>query len=148
MEIRTEVEIAAPPDAVWRALTDFAAYQDWNPFLVRVTGRPAVGEKLTLDIAPPGMRRMTMRETVTFVDEGVEIRWGGRLLIPGLADGEHYFRLVDLGGGRTRLLHGERFTGLLVPLVGGMIRKVGRGFEALNQALKQRLEGSAATLRA
>jgi Polyketide cyclase / dehydrase and lipid transport len=37
-EIHTEIEINAPGESVWRALTDFAAYPEWNPFIRRVEG--------------------------------------------------------------------------------------------------------------
>ena len=45
-EIRAETVIAAPPEAVWRVLTDFAAYPDWNPFIRSIEGKPWVGTRL------------------------------------------------------------------------------------------------------
>ncbi len=53
-ELRTEVEIAAPTEAVWETLTDLAAYPDWNPFIVSAEGRATVGERLTNRLPPPG----------------------------------------------------------------------------------------------
>ena len=32
-ELRAEIEIAAPPERVWRVLSDFDAYPDWDPFI-------------------------------------------------------------------------------------------------------------------
>jgi hypothetical protein len=46
-----------------------------------------------------------------------EFRWKGRLLFPGLFDGEHYFLLEDSPSGGTHFRHGERFSGLLVNLL-------------------------------
>jgi hypothetical protein len=83
---------------------------------------------------------MKVKEKVRAVTDGVELRWGGGPPLPGLADGDHFFRLVDLGGGRTRVLHGEDFTGLLVPFLKGLLRQVAEGFELTNAALKQRVE--------
>jgi uncharacterized protein YndB with AHSA1/START domain len=31
-EIHTEIEINSPAEKVWRVLTDFATYPEWNPF--------------------------------------------------------------------------------------------------------------------
>jgi hypothetical protein len=142
--IRTEIEIAAAPAKVWDVLTDLDGYATWNPFMVRITGKAAAGEKLVVEIELPGGRRMTIKEKVRAVTEGVELRWGGGPPIPGLADGDHFFRLVDLGDGRTRVLHGEDFTGILIPFLKGMIAKVEQGFELTNAALKQRVEHGAA----
>ena len=38
--IHSEMEIQASPDRVWEALTDFAAYPHWNPFIVQAAGQP------------------------------------------------------------------------------------------------------------
>ena len=65
--------------------------------------------------------------------------------MPGIFDGIHFFRLVDLGDGRTRFVHGEDFSGILVRLVTPMFTDVARGFVYMNQALKRRVEGKPAT---
>ena len=31
--LKTSIEIAASPEAVWEALVDFDRYNDWNPML-------------------------------------------------------------------------------------------------------------------
>ena len=54
MILSTEIEIAAPVESVWRTLTDFASYPEWNPFLKRVEGNAAVGERLTVRAEAPG----------------------------------------------------------------------------------------------
>ena len=56
MELRTEIEISAPPAAVWEVLTDFARYPEWNPFLVEVQGSPKVGGELRVAVSPPDSR--------------------------------------------------------------------------------------------
>ena len=38
-EIHTEIEINAPAEKIWKVLTDFAAYPEWNPFVRRGEGR-------------------------------------------------------------------------------------------------------------
>ena len=42
-----------------------------------------------------------------------ELRWKGQLLIPGIFDGEHYLIFETLDGNKTRLSHGEKFSGCL-----------------------------------
>jgi hypothetical protein len=86
---------------------------------------------------------MVFRPVVLRADARRELRWRGRLLLPGLFDGEHVFRLRRGEGGGTRLEHSEQFTGLLVRFFpASMWRATRLGFELMNDALKARAEGS------
>jgi hypothetical protein len=67
-------------------------------------------------IAPPGRRPMTFRPVMLTVTPRRELRC---LLIPSSFDGEHAFQLELLSTAGCRLLHTERFSGLLVGLMGG-----------------------------
>jgi hypothetical protein len=74
--------------------------------------------------------------------QGRQLRWLGRLLVPGLFDGEHRFTIRPLGDGQVRLVQQEDFRGLLVPLLAGSLdRRTLPAFEQMNQALKRRAEG-------
>jgi hypothetical protein len=140
-QIDTEIEIDAPAESVWRVLTDFASYPDWNPFIPYIAGSPRKGEKLEVRIRPLNGREMTFRPTILAADRERELRWRGKLLLPGLLDGEHTFALMPLPDGGARFAHRERFSGLLVPLVRRSLdRGIRGGFEAMNQALKIRAE--------
>ncbi len=141
-EIEATIEIDAPPAAVWSVLTDFPAYGDWNPFIRSIAGTAQEGERLTVRLEPPGGKGMTITPTVLAVEPDRELRWNGRLLVPGIFDGEHTFRIEALDGERSRFVHRERFTGILVGLVKGILAKTEAGFEQMNAALKQRVEAS------
>ena len=87
---------------------------------------------------------MTFRPTVLVAEERKEFRWRGRLIVPGLFDGEHYFRIEPLGPARTALTHGEDFSGLLAGTLRSRIREpVREAFTAMNRALKERVEKAA-----
>ncbi len=142
-EVHTEIEIDAPAGRVWRVLTDFAAYPEWNPFVRRGEGEVRVGARLHVTIQPPGGKGMSFRPTVLVVDPDRELRWLGHLWIPGLFDGEHSFVIEPLGEGRVRFIQRERFGGLLVPLLSKMLDvETRRGFEEMNRALKMRSESA------
>jgi hypothetical protein len=58
-----------------------------------------------------------------------------------LFDGEHIFEIKPSPEGKTRFIHRERFTGLLVPFVWRSLNtKTRRGFNEMNRALKRRAE--------
>lgn|SRR5690348_6795142 len=137
--IDTEILIQVPPAKVWAVLTDFAAYPEWNPFIVSIEGRAEWGERLTVCIHA-GDRRHVFKPVVLQATAPTRLRWLGRLGMPGIFDGEHGFELRAEGSG-TRLLQTESFQGFLMPL---LWRTVGpmthAGFEAMNRALKERVE--------
>jgi hypothetical protein len=139
-ELTSRIDIDAPRERVWAVLADFGAYPDWNPFIRRILGPLEPGARLEVRIAPPGGRAMTFRPTVRTVEQNQEIAWLGRLLVPGVIDGEHHFQLAALPGGGTSFTQRERFSGILVSLTGGTLEKTQRGFEEMNAALKQRAE--------
>ena len=108
-----------------------------------MTGDLTVGSKLRFRIAAPDVRAMDITARVLAVAAPRELRWRGGLPVPGLFRGEHSFHLEPRGEASSHLVHGERFSGLLVPLFGGMLRKTARGFEEMNRALKARCESPA-----
>ena len=139
--LRTAIDINASSDQVWRVLTDFGAYGEWNPFITSISGQVQRGARLKVRVHPPGGRGMTVRPTVLVADRNRELRWVGRLLFPGIFEGEHVFQITPLGNGRVRLLQQETFRGFLVPVLRWWLDGQTRaGFEAMNRALKERAE--------
>jgi hypothetical protein len=137
--ISTAVEVDAPASRVWDVLVDLPAYPQWNPFIVKAEGKVAVGETLSLRMALPGWEPITIQPRLLVVEPERELRWKGRLLVPGLFDGEHAFVLTPLENGRTRLDHSERFAGLLLPIARGMVYDATvQSFHALDAALAKR----------
>lgn len=140
-EIVTEVEIDAPPAEVWSLLGNPASYRDWNPFIVSMEGEFIEGATLTNTMKPASGSEMTFRPTVLRAEPERELRWLGRLLLPRIFDGEHYFVLEEREDG-TRLVHGERFHGLLLWFVDA--NQFRADFERMNAALKAQAETAAA----
>jgi hypothetical protein len=139
-EIETSIEINASPERVWSVLTDFPRMGAWNPFIRSISGSPVRGGRLSVQIAPPGKRGMRFNPTVIVADAPRELRWLGHLLSHGLFDGEHYFLLERTADGKTLLIHGEKFSGILVGLFGRGLDATKAGFDAMNRALKRRAE--------
>ena len=139
-EIETEIEIDAPPGEVWRVLTDFAAFPEWNPLVTRASGEPRAGARLEIFVQVPGGRGLRFTPRVLRAEPARELRWLGSLPL-NLFNGEHFFKLEPEGPGRTRFIHGERFTGFLIPFMKSTIEKTHRGYLMMNEALKRRVEG-------
>jgi hypothetical protein len=147
-ELTTFVDIDATPERVWQVLTDLAAYAEWNPFVTRAEGAFVVGARLSVTVPPVNaLVQETLRPTVVEVVPRRRLRLRSRLTrpaIPGVFDVDLTMTLSDHDGG-VRLWQQDRFGGLLAPLlIGSLNRHRSAAFHAMNAALKQRAEGTAA----
>jgi hypothetical protein len=138
--IETEIIINAAPNKIWDVLTDFQSYHQWNPFIKSLSGKPIVGNKVVVVLGPPDGKDMTFTPTILEFSENKEFRWLGKLLTKGIFDGEHYFKLVELENQKTKFIHGENFSGILIPLMGKVLEKTKKGFELMNESLKKECE--------
>jgi hypothetical protein len=141
-DIETEIDIAAPPARVWHVLADTRAYDEWNPFITRVSGALVAGEKFSF-VAPFAGREVPITARLLRVEPERELRWRGppSALLGKIFRGEHYVRLEPSGSGGTRFIHGEHFGGLVVDLLWAKLEpKLAPLYTAMNEALKRRVE--------
>jgi len=140
-EIRSEITFEGTTDEAWGVLIDFLRYGEWNPGFVNFAGRPEVGQRLDITFTPrDGKRPMSMRPTVIEVEPGKRFRWLGHLLVPGLFDGEHRFEIHEAEPGRVTFVQGERFRGVLLPFLRGMLdRDTLPMFHRVNEAFARRV---------
>ena len=139
--LHTEININASPKVVWEHLVNFEQYPKWNPFIKKISGPLSVGSQLAVTIQPPGKDAMDFEPTLLTVKTDEELRWLGRVLIPKLFDGEHYFIIKEMPEGHTKLIQGENFSGILAFLLfSSMEQDTRNGFEAMNEAIKNKAE--------
>jgi hypothetical protein len=129
--------IDAPPAAVWAVLTDLARYREWNPLFPEASGDLAAGQRITLRRAPGAGFPATIRPRVTVLAPDTELGWESRL--PGLISGRHRWALRP-GNGGTLVLQSETFSGFLARFSSRALDRAEDGFQALNAALKARVE--------
>ncbi len=141
-QISSEIEINASPEQVWQILTNFSALPDWNPFIRTAEGNLRAGDRLKVYIKASKGMGMSFKPTILRAEPNRELRWIGRLLMPGLMDGEHSFIIEPLEGNHVRFVQSESFTGVLVPLMSamGVFKNALIGFDEMNQALKRQAE--------
>lgn len=135
--IHTTIDINATPNQVWEILTDFDKYSEWNPFVKKIEGDIAVGNRFKAEIG-----NMKFKPVVIAFEKGKVFEWLGHFLIPGVFfDGQHKFELISNQDGTTTLNHSEKFKGILVPLMKKkLMTETKVDFESLNEALKKRAE--------
>ncbi|MCY9783895.1 SRPBCC domain-containing protein [Nocardiopsis sp. EMB25] len=141
--IETRQSIDAAPERVWEALAALGRYREWNPVIVEADGAAAVGERIAFRMVLPGGGQSRHEPVITVAEPGRALCWEGTVGAAWLARAVHEFRLAPSGDG-TVLIHRETFTGLLVPLVKGTLKRTEEGFVEMNRALKKLVESGAA----
>lgn len=138
--IQVCTNIGASPETVWKILTDFASYHQWNPMLSEVRTELATGAPVRFVVTLPDNGQLNLKACITVKDEGSELVWKGGSDL--LLSGEHYFRLHKLPDGGCRFEHGELFRGPLLPFLAFKLRNVDRVYQAMNEALRSRAESN------
>ncbi|HSH07155.1 MAG TPA: SRPBCC domain-containing protein [Burkholderiales bacterium] len=164
-DIVTEIDLQTSAARVWAVLTDFGAYEKWNPVIQSVDGPANEGAKLRVTLRREAllqtaagllgglksfafrswcaMNGMRIAVRVTKLLPERELRWVGALPIPGTFRGEHYFKVAERGDGSVRFTQGEHYAGLLAPAFRDVMEAVNRqAMNAVNQALKDYVEAS------
>jgi len=142
-EVSAEIEINSYPESVWKILTDFATYDQWNPFINKIIGLPTEGSKIDIYIETPSGKNRKYSPRITKVEEGRELRWSGKSSLPGFLNAEHIFIIEELRPERVRFIQREVFNGLLTRIFGkGVDIDIRQGFQDMNDALKKRAERS------
>ena len=49
-ELTTEIQINSSPEKLWKVLTDFKNYYQWNPILQKINGEPLIGNQLEINL--------------------------------------------------------------------------------------------------
>jgi hypothetical protein len=106
---------------IWAVLTDLGAYRRWNPFMISASGVVRTGATVHITLRDAYGGTMTFSPRIEVVRPGRELRWIGRVGIPGIVDGEHDFVLTDVGPGLVRVTQQESFSGVLVPFLHGSL---------------------------
>ncbi|MCH2044362.1 MAG: SRPBCC domain-containing protein [Saprospiraceae bacterium] len=133
----TKIVINASPEIVWKELTNFAEYPDWNPIIKYIKGSVQEGNKIKVHLIP---LKSTLSVRLINIVPNRELRWTGG--VPKVTTGNHYYILEPLESGtKTLLRHGEHFTGLFSFMIPSfVIKKMEKLFNEHNEILKQRVE--------
>ena len=145
-QIRTEIEIEAPPEIVWEIITDTDKYPEWNPYhtkVVRLTNAssyetPKLHDKMQVFIHKPNGKKLDLKVSVLEIEKLKRFYWGGGL--PLIFKGEHRFILKPVNSCTTKFHQDEDFWGAALPFVPLGPIDIEKGYRLMNEALKTRAE--------
>jgi len=140
-EIRSEIDIAAPPTTVWGILTDFEKWQTWNPIVKQVRGVATRNSKINVNMrGKGGQEGQHYVATITTFEEPLFFRWRARMMADFLFANDKVFELKETPAG-TKLVHTEAFSGILVSLFWSKLnQQVPSMLKTMNEALKKKAE--------
>jgi hypothetical protein len=125
------------PEQVWRILTHFESYSEWNPFIIKanqVNDKSLVITTQVIDDKP-----QTFQPTIMQFQPYTELSWTGQVGSKYLLKAEHRFSL-KVTNGNTRLTHSETFSGLISCIINqDKQNKIKKSFENMNAALEERI---------
>jgi uncharacterized protein YndB with AHSA1/START domain len=136
-----DLRIEAPAAVVWRVLTDFDAYGEWNPLSVgaRCDLRPGGAIEMRVALLPG--RLIKQVEYVNWVTDGAGFSYSMKPAPAGLLRSVREQYVEDLGDGSSRYRSHFQLDGPLSPVVGALLgHNLRRGFDGVATALKGRAE--------
>ena len=141
-EIKTEIEISAPPAKVWSILMDISRWKEWSPIIKDSTGSPSVGSELTIKMIgkKEGEEGPIYNPVITELNKPTLLSWRAHLVAGFIFTNFKILKLEETATG-TRLTHIEAFEGLLAPIFCGQMEKgVPPMLNSMNKALKDLAE--------
>ncbi|WP_379971307.1 SRPBCC family protein [Ectobacillus sp. sgz5001026] len=144
--LSSEIEINASEDKVWAVLSDLSAYKEWNPFMQSANGELQPGQTLHMRLQNGSLTLDPFTPTLLKVEQNKEINWIGRAEnIPKIFDGNHHLVIERISDEKVKFVQYEDFDGILIPIIQAFQKKMFtdtlQGYEKMNQALKERVEG-------
>ena len=125
---------------VWDILTDFDNFPKWNPFMKQISGELREGSRIQVLIKPYNSRDITYKPTILDLKHEEKIKWLGNTWIPHLFDSEHSLILKKIDENRILFVQKEKFSGILVPILIGLLKNTEISFKMMNEALKKEAE--------
>jgi len=141
-EIKTEIEISAPPSKVWAIITNVDNWQEWSPIINTSQGEATVGSELSITMTgkEKGTDGPKYNPIIIKLDEPHYFRWRAHMLAGFIFTNDKIIELKETDSG-TLLTHTESFKGLLAPVFCGQMEKgVPPMLNSMNKALKNLAE--------
>jgi hypothetical protein len=135
-EFIARTTIRAAPEGVWAILTDASSYERWNPEIVRVDGKIALGEKIKAHVLLHGgvVRAVSVR--VTELEPPRRMVWIGGMPF-GLFTGSRIFNVKPGDGGTVEFTMHVHFSGPLASLIARSLGNRQPDIDALAAGLKK-----------
>lgn len=140
-ELATEIQINSGAEIVWKILTDFKNYSQWNPILIKIIGELSIGNTLEIHLNTIGGKNRIYHPKITKITPNRELRWSGKFFFAKIFSGERIFLIEKLSDNKVNLVNKEIFSGIGVKLAPQKMEDdILASFKKMNEALKRTVE--------
>ncbi len=138
--------LPATRQQVFTVIKQWNAYPEWNPYITRIDGKPAVGEVIRVLFSMGFGPRLPLTCSVDQMDESkTTLSWEYKAFVPALYTARHVFAVEESKAGSCRIVQTEHIQGLMAcPLFSFFHRLLQSRFRAMHTALLDRMQRSAA----
>jgi hypothetical protein len=142
-ELSTAIQINSSPEILWKVITDFKNYYQWNPILQKIKGEPLIGNQLEIHLTTVGGKKRIYHPTVIKITPNHELRWKGSFIFSQIFSGERIFLIERLGENKVNFVNKEIFSGIGVMFTPQKMEDdILSSFKKMNEALKKTIERS------
>ncbi len=142
-ELSTAIQINSSPEILWKVITDFKNYYQWNPILQKIKGEPLIGNQLEIHLTTVGGKKRIYHRTVIKISPNHELRWKGSFIFSQIFSGERIFLIERLGENKANFVNKEIFSGIGVMFTPQKMEDdILASFKKMNEALKKTIERS------
>jgi hypothetical protein len=140
-ELTTEIQINSSPEILWKVITDFKNYYQWNPILQKIKGEPIIGNQLEIHLSTIGGKNRVYHPKIIKITPNHELRWKGTLLFSQIFSGERIFLIEKLSENKVNFVNKEIFSGIGVRFTSQKMEDdIVASFKKMNEALKKTTE--------
>ena len=142
-ELTTEIQINSSPEILWKVITDFKNYYQWNPILQKIKGEPLIGKQLEIHLSTVGGKKRVYHPKVIKITPNHELRWKGTFFFSQIFSGERIFLIEKLSENKVNFVNKEIFSGIGVRFTSPKMEdEIVASFKKMNEALKKTVERS------
>jgi len=139
-----KIQIAAPPEYVWKVLIDFEKYEEWNPFITKIEGEPKIGSHIVLHVRlNPRLDSIQFsKEMIISLKENQHLSYDTHFLSSSLFNAVRWQTIRPTEDGLSSIYHSQqKITGIASwPISRIFGDRICEGFEASSLSLKKRAE--------
>ena len=140
-ELTTEIQINSSPEILWKVVTDFKNYYQWNPILQKIKGEPLIGNQLEIHLSTIGGKNRVYHPKVIKITPNHELRWKGTFFFSQIFSGERIFLIEKLSENKVNFVNKEIFSGIGVRFTSPKMEdEIVAIFKKMNEALKKTIE--------